>query len=74
MPTGNWPARSGSPGAHRDLTTAQVMGTGHPSAWLSFAGAATDVLFVVGGLMFGLAALTYQRAFPRRRSAENPAR
>ena len=56
------------------MTTAQVMGTGHPSAWLSFASTATDVLFVVGGLMFGLAALTYQRAYPRRRSAEHPAR
>jgi hypothetical protein len=56
------------------MTTAQGMGTAHPSAWMSFAGAATEVLFVAGGLMFGLAALRYQRAFPRRRSAENPAR
>jgi hypothetical protein len=56
------------------MTTAQAMGTGHPSAWLSFASTATEVLFVAGGLMFGLAALTYQRAFPRRRSAEHPAR
>jgi hypothetical protein len=56
------------------MTTAQVTGTAHPSAWMSFAGAATEVLFVTGGLMFGLAALTYQRAFPRRRSAEHPAR
>lgn len=56
------------------MTTAQVMGTAHPSAWQSFAEAATDVLFVAGGLVFGLAALTYQRAFPRRRSAEHPAR
>ena len=56
------------------MTTAQAMGTGHPSAWLAFASTATDVLFAVGGLMFGLAALTYQRAFPRRRSAEHPAR
>jgi hypothetical protein len=56
------------------MTTAQVTGTAHPSAWMSFAGAATDVLFVAGGLVFGLAALTYQRAFPRRRSAEKPAR
>jgi hypothetical protein len=56
------------------MTTAQVMGTAHPSAWMSFAGAATEVLFVAGGLMFGLAALTYQRAFPRRRSGEHPAR
>jgi hypothetical protein len=36
--------------------------------------AATDVLFVAGGLMFGLAALRYQRAFPRHRSGEHPAR
>jgi len=50
------------------------MGTGHPSAWPSFASTATEVLFVVGGLMFGLAALTYQRAFPRHRSAELSAR
>ena len=56
------------------MTTAQVMGTGHPSAWLSFVSTATDVLFAVGGLMFGLAALTHQRAFPRRRSVEHPAR
>jgi hypothetical protein len=44
------------------------MGTAHPSAWQSFAETATDVIFLVGGLMFGLAALTYQRAFPRRLS------
>ena len=56
------------------MTIAQVMGTAHPSTWQSFAEAATDVLFLAGGLMFGLAALTYQRAFPRRRSAEHPAR
>ena len=56
------------------LTTAQVTGTAHPSAWMSFAGTATDVLFLAGGLAFGLAALTYQRAFPRRRRAEHPAR
>ena len=56
------------------LTLAQEMSTAHLSAWMSFAGTATDVLFVAGGLMFGLAALTYQRAFPRRRSAEHPAR
>ena len=56
------------------MTTAQVMGTAHPSTWLSFAEAATDVLFLAGGLVFGLAALTYQRAFPRRQSAEHLAR
>ncbi|MGI8335790.1 hypothetical protein ACRYCC_38075 [Actinomadura scrupuli] len=48
------------------LTTAQVMGTGHPSAWALFAGGATDVLFVIGGLAFGLAALGYQRLSPAR--------
>ena len=53
------------------MTIAQVMGTAHPSPGVV---PATDVLFVAGGPMFGLAALTYQRAFPRRRSAENPAR
>jgi len=56
------------------MTITEVMGTAHPSAWQSFAEAATDVLFVAGGLVFGLAALTYQRAFPRRRSGEHPAR
>jgi hypothetical protein len=56
------------------MTIAQVMETAHPSAWQSFAEAATDVLFIAGGLVFGLAALAYQRAFPRRRSAEHPAR
>jgi hypothetical protein len=55
------------------MTTAQVMGTAHPSTWYSFASTATDVLFVAGGLMFGLAALTYQHAFPRHRSVEHPA-
>jgi hypothetical protein len=56
------------------MTIAQVMGTAHPSTWQSFAEAATDVLFLAGGLLFGLAALRYQRAFPRRRSGEHPAR
>jgi hypothetical protein len=56
------------------MTIAQEMATAHPSAWMSFAGAATEVFFLVGGLVFGLAALRYQRAFPRRRSGEHPAR
>lgn len=47
------------------MTTAQTLGTAHPSAWLSFASTATDALVAVGGLTFGLAALTYQRAYPR---------
>jgi hypothetical protein len=46
------------------LTAAQVMGTAHPSAWALFAGGATDVLFLLGGLAFGLAALGYQRVSP----------
>ncbi|HEY3506471.1 MAG TPA: hypothetical protein VGN37_27240 [Actinocatenispora sp.] len=49
------------------MTTAQVLGTAQPSAWMSFASTATDVLFLAGGVAFGLAALTYQRAVPRRR-------
>ena len=56
------------------MTMAQEMGTAHPSAWMWIAGTATDVLFAAGGLMFGLAALRYQRAFPRRRRAGHPAR
>ena len=47
------------------MTMAQEMGIAHPSAWMWIAGTATDVLFVAGGLVFGLAALTYQRAFPK---------
>lgn len=49
------------------MTTAQVLGTAQPSTWLSFASTATDVLFLAGGLAFGLAARRYQRAVPRRR-------
>jgi hypothetical protein len=37
------------------------MGTGHPSMWELFASSATDVLFAIGGLTFGLAALAYRR-------------
>ncbi|HEY1639510.1 MAG TPA: hypothetical protein VGG35_02380 [Streptosporangiaceae bacterium] len=55
----------GFSGGLTGMPIAQVMGTAHPSAWMSFAGAATEVLFVAGALMFGLAALAYQRAFPR---------
>jgi hypothetical protein len=43
------------------LTTAQVIGTSHPSFWALFASAATDVLFTVGGLTFTLAAIAYRR-------------
>jgi len=42
------------------LTTEQVTGTAHPSAWEIFASGWTDVLFVTGGLAFGLAAATYR--------------
>jgi hypothetical protein len=48
------------------MTTAQVMGTAHPSAWAVAASTATDGLFVAGGLLFGFAAWSYQRAFPGR--------
>lgn len=44
------------------LTTAQVIGTSHPSFWALFASGATDVLFTVGGLTFTLAAIAYRRA------------
>jgi hypothetical protein len=47
------------------MTMEQVSGTAHPSAWEVFAGGCTDLLFTVGGLAFGLAAIAYQRA--RRR-------
>lgn len=50
------------------MTTAQVMGTAHPSAWMVLSSEATDALFVAGGLLFGLAARSYQRAFPDRRA------
>lgn len=43
------------------LTTAQTLGTSHPSFWCVFASGATDVLFTVGGLAFALAAITYRR-------------
>ncbi|MCO5999845.1 DUF3995 domain-containing protein [Actinoallomurus rhizosphaericola] len=43
------------------LTTAQTLGTSHPSFWCLFASGATDVLFTVGGLAFVLAARAYRR-------------
>jgi hypothetical protein len=43
------------------LTTAEVYGTAHPSWWAVTAGAFTDVLFVSGGLVFGLAAWSLHR-------------
>jgi hypothetical protein len=50
-----------APNGLSGLTTAQVMGSEHPSTWTVIAGDATDVLFVLGGLAFGLAAFTYGR-------------
>jgi hypothetical protein len=44
------------------LTTAQAMGTAHPSTWAVVAGGATDLLFTAGGLVFGMAAVAYRRA------------
>lgn len=49
------------PNGFTGLTTAQVMGTSHPSFWYVFASGATDVLFTVGGLAFALAAIAYRR-------------
>jgi hypothetical protein len=49
-----------------NTTLEQVSGTAHPSAWAVFAGGCTDLLFTVGGLAFGLAAIAYQRAWHRR--------
>ncbi|MEO7616839.1 MAG: DUF3995 domain-containing protein [Streptosporangiaceae bacterium] len=45
-----------------NLTTAQVFGSEHPSWWAVFSSSATDVLFAVGGVAFGLAATRFQRA------------
>ena len=47
------------------LTMEQVSGTAHPSAWTVFAGGCTDLLFTLGGLAFGLAAIAYRRAWRR---------
>jgi hypothetical protein len=52
------------PKGFSNLTTAQVIGTEHPSFWALFASSATDVLFATGGLAFGLAAIAYQRVIP----------
>lgn len=49
------------PKGFSNLTTAQVLGSEHPSFWALFAGSATDVLFLAGGLAFGFAALAHQR-------------
>lgn len=48
------------------LTTAQVLGSAHPSAWALIASGATDFLFAAGGLAFGAAAVTYRRVRPSR--------
>ncbi|MDN3354094.1 hypothetical protein [Actinomadura sp. DC4] len=48
------------------LTTEELVGTAHPSAWAVFASGWTDALFVAGGLAFGLAAVTYR---PRSRDS-----
>ncbi|MEV4252743.1 hypothetical protein AB0J52_06190 [Spirillospora sp. NPDC049652] len=48
------------------MTTEQVFGTAHPSTWAWTASSATDVLFAVGGVAFGFAALAYQRVYPVR--------
>ena len=43
------------------LTMAQTLGTDHPSWWAVVSSDATDVLFLAGGLVFGLAALSFRR-------------
>ncbi len=54
------------------LTTEQTLGTAHPSAWETFASGWTDVLFVTGGLVFGVAAATHRRV--RARDGRGPMR
>jgi hypothetical protein len=51
------------------MTTAQTLGSAHPSTWTVAASGATDALFVLGGLAFGWAALTRSRpaSAPSRR-------
>lgn len=48
------------------LTTAQVMGSAHPSTWAVVASGTTDVLFALGALAFGAAAHTCRRVTVRR--------
>ena len=48
------------------MTMEQVTGSAHPSAWETFAGASTDVLFLTGGVAFGLAAVAYRPRLARR--------
>ena len=50
------------PGGLTGLSTAEAMGTAHPSTWALVAGGATDALFTAGGLAFGMAAVGYRRA------------
>jgi hypothetical protein len=48
------------------LTMAQALGSAQPSFWEVFAATATDFIFAVGGMLFGLAALAYERADDER--------
>ncbi|WP_157429840.1 hypothetical protein [Actinomadura oligospora] len=43
------------------LTTEEVYGSPHPTAWARFAASATDVMFAVGGVVFGVAAVAFRR-------------
>lgn len=52
------------------MTKEQVFGTAHPSAWAVFASTATDVLFAVGGVVFGVAALAFRRVRPAGRRVQ----
>ncbi|MFC1415494.1 hypothetical protein [Streptacidiphilus cavernicola] len=42
------------------LSTAQTTGMAHPSTWATVAGDATDLVFVVGGIVFTLTALAFR--------------
>lgn len=51
------------------LTREQVTGSADPSANVLWSGRATDAYFVLGGVLFGLAARAYRRA-PHPRAAD----
>jgi hypothetical protein len=58
-----------SPTGLTGLTREQVTGSADPSANVLWSGRAIDAYFVLGGVLFGLAARAYQRA-PHPRAAD----
>jgi hypothetical protein len=59
-------ARNGLTG----LTYEQVTGIADPSAYTKWSGVGIDLIFLTGGVLFGLAALAFRRArAPRAREA-----